>query len=257
MSRRHVLGLLVIIAAVTFLLNDRPPLPATDTDARIAFYQARTGGRGTYPAYARLGMAYLTKARETADPAYLAKAEENLKASMAFQRNFEALRALAFLAMEKHEFGAALEYATEAQATVPSDWEAKGILSDAYWALGDRSRAVKLVQEMLASGRNFAALSRLSVIRFAEGDTAGAIESMRSACIQADKESRPLDNRAWCYTRLGTYLAARGDTAAAEEACRRAVAYIPGYPYALRELETLQASRMSGTERNSAAAKPN
>jgi tetratricopeptide (TPR) repeat protein len=202
-------------------------------------------------------MAYLAKARETADPIYFAKAEENLKASMAFQRNFEALRALAFLAMEKHEFGAALEYATEAQAADPSDWETRGILSDAYWALGDRSSAVKLVQEMLASGETFAALSRLAVIRFAEGDTAGAIESMRNACIQADKESRPLDNRAWCYTRLGTYLAARGDTAAAEQAYRRAVTYIPGYPYALRELEMVQGGRMPGTERKSAAAKPN
>jgi tetratricopeptide (TPR) repeat protein len=172
-------------------------------------------------------MAYLQKARGTADPIYLAKAGENLQASITFQRNFEALRALAFLAMEKHEFQSALEYASEAHDTVPSDLETKGILSDAYWALGDRSRAMKLVQEMLASGENFAALSRLAVIRFAEGDTAGATESMRNACIQADKESRPLDNRAWCYTRLGTHLAARGDTAAAEEAYRRAVAHIP------------------------------
>jgi hypothetical protein len=80
---------------------------------------------------------------------------------------------------------------------------------------------------------------------------------MRSACIQADKESRPLDNRAWCATRLGTYFAAMGDTAAAEQAYRRAVAYIPGYPYALRELEMVQGGRMPGTERSSAAAKPN
>ena len=237
MSRRHILGLLVIIAAVTFVLSDRAQPPATDTDARIAFYQARLGGRGTYPAYARLGIAYLQKARETADPTYLAKAEENLQASMAFQRNFEALRALAFLAMEKHEFQAALEYANEAHDTIPSDLETKGILSDVYWALGDRSRAVRLVQEMLASEENFAGLSRFAVIRFAEGDTEGAVESMQRACVHAVKESRPLDNRAWCYNRLGTYLGAMGDTSAAKEAYRHAVAYVPGYPYALRELE--------------------
>lgn len=241
MSRWHVLGLLLIIAAVTFFVGDRGQPPATDTEARIEFYEARIGGRGTYPAYARLGMAYIQKARETGDATYLTKAEEKLLASMAFQRNFEALRALAFLAMERHDFRGAFEYAKEALDASPSDLETKGILSDAYWALGDRPNAVKLVQEMLASGDNFAALSRLAVIRFSDGDAAGAIESMRQACVEADKESRPLDNRAWCHTRLGTYLVTMCDSIGAEQAYQRAVSYLPGYSYALRELEALHA----------------
>ena len=35
--------------------------PASEADAAIAFYRSRVGGHASYPAYARLGMAYLQK----------------------------------------------------------------------------------------------------------------------------------------------------------------------------------------------------
>ncbi|MGH9791584.1 MAG: hypothetical protein ACRD5W_10275, partial [Candidatus Acidiferrales bacterium] len=48
---------LVLLAVVGgWLMQRDAEAPASDTDARIAFYQARIGGRGTYPSHARLGL---------------------------------------------------------------------------------------------------------------------------------------------------------------------------------------------------------
>jgi len=238
MTRGRILGLLLAVAALTFVAamrEEKAPRSAGDADERIAFYKERAVGPASYPAYARLGMAYLQKARETGDAVFLVRAEQSLQESMKFQSSFEALRALAFLSMEQHQFERAARYAKEALAALPADLEAQGLLSDAYSALGEKDKALGLVQQMLAASENFAGVSRLGVIRFADGDVFGAIAAMRNACNLAEKESRPLDNRAWCYTRIAAYSSAACDFAAAEEAYRQALATIPNYYGAMQE----------------------
>ena len=52
---RILLNTYPLILAAVLLRNQKAEPPESDTDARIAFYSARAAGRGSYPAYARLG----------------------------------------------------------------------------------------------------------------------------------------------------------------------------------------------------------
>lgn len=119
---------LVLLAVVGgWLMRRDAEAPASDTDARIAFYQARIGGRGTYPSHARLGLTYLQKARETGEGGWLDEAERHLRASLDSQTNYEALLGMGALLAARHQFDDALRHATEAAAALPASVEAQGL----------------------------------------------------------------------------------------------------------------------------------
>ena len=139
--------------------------PGSDTDARIQFYQAKIGGPATYPAYARLGAAYLQKARETGDAGYYDQAERHLEQSLRYQRNFEAARWLAAAYSARHTFQRALPYAREAISAVPSDVESQAALFDAQLGLGDRGAAAATLAGMLDQGPSFTAGTRLAALK--------------------------------------------------------------------------------------------
>ena len=75
---------------------------------RIAFYRARIGGPGTYPIYARLGMAYLDRFRETGKTRDWDEAVKALRQSLDYQPNYEAHLGLAMALSERHHFAEAL-----------------------------------------------------------------------------------------------------------------------------------------------------
>jgi tetratricopeptide (TPR) repeat protein len=148
----------------------------------------------------------LQKARETGELSHLAKAEWNLLKSLEYQRNFEAIRSMAFLYLEMHRFPEALQYAKEAVDTVPADMESQGVLADAYLALGNTSAAETQIKQMMAAGESFAALGRMANLQHTRGNRESAALFMRKACMLAEHEGAPPANRAWCYSRLATFL---------------------------------------------------
>jgi tetratricopeptide (TPR) repeat protein len=231
-----------VLLAGAFLATRREPAPPAASDARIAYYFTRLGGPGTFPAYARLGAAYLTKYRETARPEFLLEAERQLLTSLGYQRNYEALRVLAAVYLAQHRFREALKLAREAAATLPSDAEALGVLFDAALAAGEDAEAEAAAEKMAAAGPTFATLSRRAALLESRNELRGALEAMRDACGDAERHAAA-EPRAWCQVRLGMLHLALCAPAEAEAAYRRALERLPGYPLALEHLAELDAAR--------------
>lgn len=86
-------------------------------DERIVGLQdaIRSAGRGPAP-YTELGLAFLQKARNTADPGSYGRAEQALERAVARDgRDAEALAGLGELAAARHDFHAALRHARAAR----------------------------------------------------------------------------------------------------------------------------------------------
>ena len=115
------------------------------TIERIAYYQQQVAAHPKhYPAYARLGSAWLDKARQTYDPTALAEARTALKQSLAIQPNYEALHGLAAAANYSHRFAEALEWCRQAAATAPQDKSVVAMQVEALLGLGrlDEAQAI-------------------------------------------------------------------------------------------------------------------
>lgn len=228
----------VLIVVLAGMRSHRTP--GSDTDARIEYYQAKIGGPATYPAYARLGAAYLQKARETGDAGFYDQAERHLEQSLRYQRNFEAARWLAAAYSARHKFQQALPYAGEAVSAVPTDVESQAALFDAQLGLGDRARAAATLAGMLDQGPSFTADTRLAALRQKEGDIEEALEAMERACQAAEASHAPAETQAWCHVERGYLHFQTADRTRAKADYERALETLPGYHHALRHLAELR-----------------
>lgn len=253
--RRHgtlLLRGLSCAAVVVVLLGVRNHQPVrADADARIEYYQRRIGGPATYPAYARLGAAYLQKARETGRAEYYDDAERYLERSIGFQRNFEAARWLAAVYSARHKFQQALPYAREAVSAMPSEIESQAALFDAQLGLGDRQAASAILTQMLEQSPGFTADTRLAALQQKEGKLNEAIQAMEHACEAAEASRAPAETRAWCQVERGFLYFQSGDRKLAETAYASALEILPGYHHALKHLADLR--QADGTVAQSAA----
>lgn len=239
-------AILLALAALAggILLRQQPP-PASDTDARIAWYAARIGDRGTYPHYARLGLAYLQKARETGQSQWYAEAERSLRTSLAYQKNFEALYGLGAALAARHHFAEAQAYADEAGAAAPENLEAQGLQFEITLALGDTEKAGSILERMIARAPEaFEVRTREATFGEYRGLLDRALQATEAACEDARRRNMPAGVRAWCAVRRGSLqLAARCDASGAERAYEQALRILPGYYFAREHLAELRAAQ--------------
>lgn len=96
----------------------------SSVDRRIAYYTERVAQNPRlYPVWVQLGSEYLDKAKESSDPAFIAKAHEAADKSLAIQETFEAYHLKARLFGHTHRFDDGLAWARKAQtaAIYPHD----------------------------------------------------------------------------------------------------------------------------------------
>ena len=182
--------------------------------------------------YNSLSAAYLKKARETGDFGFNARAETALNRSFELNSsadNYGAIRLKAMLLLAYHRFGEALEAARRAQEIQPRDPQNYGAMTDALVELGDYPAAFKAGQTMMDIKPSTSSYSRVSYLRELQGDTPGAIESMRAA---AEAASDP-ESAAWCLVHLGNLLINSGKAAAADREFDNALYTFPDYYLAL------------------------
>jgi tetratricopeptide (TPR) repeat protein len=228
------------------------------------------GGRaGAAPAAAQAHAA-LAQARETGDPSWLTRADDAARAALADDpRDFTAMDALGSLALTRHRFAEALSWARRSLAVAPGRVDPVAIAGDAQVELGrypqgfaavqrrlelrpdlpsysrasyarelqgDRTGAIRLMDLAVGAGalggpdRAFAQV-QLGLLRFGQGDLAGAERDMRAALAE-----RPDDAPATAG--LARVLAARGDLEAAAGLYSRAIDLLPlpEYPAALADV---------------------
>ena len=189
-----------------------------------------------YSHYNGLAMAYARRARETADTALYAKAEEAVRKSLAIAPdNFEGLKVETFLRLERHEYARALEAATKLNKMVPDDVSVYGYLVDGNVGLGNYKDAIEAAQWMLnLRPGNVGGLIHASYLRELHGKLAGAIELMRMA-YEATPPAETED-RAWMLAQTSHLELLSGDVAKAEMDATAALHAFPDYHFALAAL---------------------
>ena len=106
---------------------------ATDTAGTIARLQRQLRTGPDDPSLlADLGVADLTRARETADPGFYTQAAQALERSQARAPDqSRTMTALGLLALARHDFAAALDWGERAHALEPDSADPLGVVVDA------------------------------------------------------------------------------------------------------------------------------
>jgi tetratricopeptide (TPR) repeat protein len=220
---------------------------AASSDRLITDLQTQlTANPNDWPAYTQLGLAYLQKARETADPSYYQKAEQALNTVLAREPgDYVALGALGELALARHDFAHALELGERARSLNPRRAYAYGVIADAQIELGRYDEAVATVQQMVDLRPDLSSYSRVAYLRELHGDLEGAIEAMQWALAAGGPA---LENTLWTQVQLGHLYFNTGRLDQAEVEYRQALEREPSYVHALAGLARLAAVRGSFAE---------
>jgi tetratricopeptide (TPR) repeat protein len=231
----------------------------TGTEHLIRTAQAAVArGPNDAKEYEVLGAAYFQRARETGDVSDYQLAEQSIARSLDIvSADFSADAALGTMAevcMGEHRFADALTYAQKALSLGTGDLSPFAIVGDAYADMGeyDKARAAygRLTPpDMTLSPRAaYARDSRLSYLKFIAGDTAGAINLMKTAVTEGVEAQLPSENLAWLYYELGECFTQAGDLASADLAYVAALNTHPGDYRALAALGKLRANNGRNAE---------
>jgi tetratricopeptide (TPR) repeat protein len=219
-----------------------PPPAAADAAAAVARLQAELRQRPDEPRLlTQGGVAYGTRARETADPSFYTKAAGVLeRASELAPRDAATMTARGLLDLGRHDFRAAYAWGTRALRANPDATEAYGIVFDAQVELGRYDAAAATAQAMVDRKPTQGSLARASYARELLGDTAGALTAMTQAAAAG---SGTVGERAYVQTLIGNLQLGAGRLPQAEAAYRRALDGLPGYALAEVGLAQVRAAR--------------
>ena len=184
-------------------------LPTADATERIAaLEERRDAGDATSVELASLGLAYLSHARNAAEPASLSAADAAFRESLAAEPddNFEAFVGLAALANARHDFSGSLAWARKAITLNPYNAAPYGLLGDALFELGRVRAADRAYQDMVDIRPDMASYVRASYALGFHGDTDGALGTLRLA-LQASASATDV---AWVRHQLGDVYGGSG-----------------------------------------------
>ncbi len=219
-----------------------PPATGGDTAAVVARLQADLRRRPDEPRLlTRLGVAYVARARETADPTFYAKASGVLaRATRLAPRDPDSMVARGLLDLGRHDFRSALAWGTRAARANPDLPDALGVIFDAQVELGGYQAAVVTAQAMVDRKPAQGSLARVSYARELLGDPAGAVAAMVQAAAASGGSA---SDQAYVQTLIGNLHLGAGRLAPAEAAYRRALAGARGYGLAEVGLARVAAAR--------------
>ena len=237
---RRLLAPVAVFAAVLAVLlaanrGDAPapflPDAGAPTDDAVGdFQRAVRAAPGNGAAYAGLGDAYLSRARETGDPGFYSRAERAFDAALRREPDdLGALVGTGTLAGLRHDFAEQLRIGRRAVAQAPQLARPYTVVADAQIELGRYDAAAAAIQRLVDRKPGLASYARASYFRELSGDQAGAVEAMRLA---ASAGGTP-ENVAYVQALLGDLELARDRVNAARAAYSAALRSLPGYPAGL------------------------
>lgn len=174
-----------------------PPANAPRPPDKIAYYQQQVAAHPKhYPAYARLGRAWLDRARQSYDPADLAAARAALRRSLDIQPNYEALRDLAATANYSHRFEEALRWCRQAAEAAPQDKSVLAMQVEALLALGRSDEALSAIGGKNDPAADFYTAAALGHWQLSQGNRATAAERFQEAARLA-KQHHATSQAVW------------------------------------------------------------
>jgi len=219
-----------------------PPVAGGDTAAVVARVQADLRRRPDEPRLlTRLGVAYVARARETADPTFYAKASGVLaRATRLAPSDPDTMVARGLLDLGRHDFRSALAWGTRGARANPDLPDALGVVFDAQVELGRYQAAVVTAQAMVDRKPAQGSLARVSYARELLGDPAGAVAAMVQAAAASGGSA---SDQAYVQTLIGSLHLGAGRLAPAEAAYRRALDGARGHGLAEVGLARVAAAR--------------
>ncbi len=212
-----------------------------DTAATIERLQDEAKGTRNQRSLALLGLAYLQRARETADSSYYARADGVLRRAASLDgRDPLALTGLASLAASRHRFRESLRLARRAVRLAPYTARGYGLVGDALVELGRYDEAFRSFERMVELRPTLAGYARVAYARELLGRPRAAIRAMELALDASGNLPEPT---AWTLVELGKLHFGLGETNAAARRFRRALTIFPGYVPALDALARVEAAR--------------
>jgi tetratricopeptide (TPR) repeat protein len=214
----------------------------TSAQQRIATakQQAKAHPKDAQP-YVELALAWLRRARETANPTYFNDAEQAISAGLASALNdFQLAKAHVALLLARHEFAQARTEATVLNHRTPDDVTTYGYLAEADIALGEYQDAEQATQWMLnLLPNNVPGLMLGAQLRDLYGDPEGALELLN----QAYGETPATENEelAWIANQIAEVEIGSGKLDQACEILESTERLLPAYPYTLSNLARVKA----------------
>ncbi|WP_328468529.1 tetratricopeptide repeat protein [Actinoplanes sp. NBC_00393] len=183
---------------------------------------------GDWTTWAELGMAYVQRARVTANPADYPLAQRALEKSLEVRpkENAAALTGLGALAAARHDFPTALKQGQAALAVDPYRASAFGVVADALTEIGRYPEAFDTVQRMADLRPDTASFARASYTWELRGDLARATDAMQRALTAAGS----LADAAFARYHLGELAYSAGDLDTAAMHFTEGLRLDPAYP---------------------------
>lgn len=250
--RRLAIGAAAAVSAAAVLLlsgalRETAPapagaiVPASTPASRLAFAGRPPAGEPSQDHLVRAGLAFHQRMRETADPAYLTRAERAFRQALRRSpANAGAYAGLARIALTRHEFARSLGYARRARALASDPVEYLGIVGDALVELGRHDDGFAAYDRVALREPGPAAYARVAQARRLLGDAAGAMEALRLTVQAYGHAGEPA---AWARVQLGNVHLDAGRLDEAEALYREALAVRPGDAPALAGLADAAATR--------------
>ena len=213
-----------------------------DTAATVRRLEEQVGETETdQRSLALLGLAYLQRARETADASFYARADSALRRAHALDAGDPvALSGLASLAASRHDFRASLGLARRAVALAPDTARGYGLLGDALLELGRYDDAFRAFDRQVELKPTLSGYARIAYARELLGHPREAIAAMQLVLDAAGGLREPT---AWTLVELGKLHFGLGELGEARRSFGLALASFPGYPGALEGLAKVEAAR--------------
>jgi len=187
-------------------------------------------------AYNDLAIAYLHRARETADLSYLKEADGALAEGLKLDAtDFQLQRTQVALLLSRHEFVQAKELASALNRRIPDDAMTYGYIADADIALGNYQDAETAAQWMMnLRPNNTPALMIGAKLRTLYGDNHGAIEFLNRAYGQTSPTE--VEEQAWILNQIASIQIESGQGDEAARTLAGAEQVFAHYPYTMENL---------------------
>jgi len=194
-------------------------------------------------AYNELAIAYLRRARETADSSYLKEADAALAQGLKLDAtDFQLQRTQVALMLSRHEFVQAREFALALNRRIPDDVMTYGYLAEADIALGNYQDAETNAQWMMnLRPNNTPALLVGAKLRTLYGDNHGAIEFLNRAYGQTSPIE--VEDQAWILNQIASIQIESGQDDEAGQTLAGADQLFARYPYTMENLARVRTAQ--------------
>jgi tetratricopeptide (TPR) repeat protein len=199
-------------------------------------------------AYNALALAFLRRARETADPKYLKDADAALAHGLTLDpKDFQLQRTQVALMLSRHEWAQARERAKVLNHRTPDDVVTYGYIAEADIALGNYPEAETNAQWMLnLRPNNIPGLLIGAELRALYGDPHGAIDFLGLA--YSETSSTEAEELAWLANRIVSIQIESGQIDAAAQTLEPAQQLFPHYPYTMENLARIRMAQNRATD---------